>query len=655
MSYQQLQPNFAEVELGNNKIEVFKAEYSKDFFDECIKDNNRDFYFHREGDSVYALPEKDALPRPLGFEISTIEFNTFPYLISKILSIALKRIFESHGRKVYKQKYSSTSIFTIDKEGTFKIGALELVPKCIFSVHPISRSTKIIYLITLSKEYKPNFHIDIGEIGRTGIDMRDIETKADRIIPSRSNIKKYLDRSRLQGKYDTEFERISSKSMEFEFIKNTFAYLNLNKVELGFGGLTIEKVDFLSLPNMDFEANQIKKPIHYYYNNHTTSGYIHSAISQLKPLSFDIFCGRAINLCVFIPNSEAKQCERAVDDLCTNLRNIFHIPKINLKKYYVDSDRREHKTIISKFGDKEFDLAIVFLYTRDKQQPKAKSAYNRLKAQLISKKIPSQTFLVENARQNNQYTLRNLALNIYAKMGGTPWSIEKEDAIENEYVIGIGSTIDESGVRNIGFANVFDYQGSYIVGSCSPLCKIQDYRRHLKNYISTLIQDIIVAKGIVKDEKIRLIFHIFKDASRRYELAAINECLEEYVDYQIEFAIVNVSYNHPFKLFKDIEQQVDRGTYISLNENLALLSMGGKGRKPLQIRLDRRSTYIDLFELSKQILFFSHLSHRTFFPGNSPVTVVYPQRLARLTSDLLSIPHWDIDSLQGMKDQLWFI
>jgi hypothetical protein len=83
--------------------------------------------------------------------------------------------------------------------------------------------------------------------------------------------------------------------------------------------------------------------------------------------------------------------------------------------------------------------------------------------------------------------------------------------------------------------------------------------------------------------------------------------------------------------------------------------MGGKGNTPLQIRLDSRSTYKDLFELSKQVLFFSHLSHRSFSPGKNPVTVVYPHRLAQLTSDLLAINHWDIDSLYGMRDKLWFI
>lgn len=83
--------------------------------------------------------------------------------------------------------------------------------------------------------------------------------------------------------------------------------------------------------------------------------------------------------------------------------------------------------------------------------------------------------LVENVRSNNEYILRNLLLNVYVKIGGILWFIEKDGFIINEFVIGVGFIIDENGIRNIGFVSVFDYLGFYIVGSCSLLCKIDDY------------------------------------------------------------------------------------------------------------------------------------------------------------------------------------
>ncbi|MDP5141606.1 Piwi domain-containing protein [Rheinheimera baltica] len=650
-----LQPNFAEIELSKDEVAVFRTEYSKELFDECIGDDNKSYFYYRDGRYLYALPEPEVADRPIGFDTVLIDCQSSPGVISKLIAMSLKHFFELHNRKVFKVKYSSLYTFNIASEPPFQLDALELTPNCYFSVHHVFANNKVIFIFTLAKEYKPLFVKELNEIEKQGVDTRDFDIKNDRVIASRSNVKKYLERTNMQAKYDSEMERISSKTNEHHFIEKTFEFISKNSSNIGIGGINISKVNFLSLPNTKFDISLIQKPIQYYYNKNTTKGYTHTAISQLKPLSFDQFYGKPVSICAFIPKSDAKQCERMLSTLHENLVNIFHLTDINIDHIYVDEDRREHADIISKFSSQQFDLSIIFLYRNDKEQQKSKSAYNRLKAKLISKQIPSQTVLVENARTNNEYTLRNLSLNVYAKIGGTPWSIEKDSSTINEFVIGVGSTIDEQGTRNIGFASVFDHLGSYIVGSCSPLCKISDYRANLQNYISQLITEVVEVRSIPKGSKIRLTFHLFKDASRKYELSAINQCLEEFTDYEIEFAILSVSYNHPFKLFKNIKDQLDRGCFIKLSANQALMSMGGKGSTPLLVKLDSRSTYKDLFELTKQILFFSHLSHRSFSPGKNPVTVVYPHRLAQLTSDLLAINHWDIDSLYGMRDKLWFI
>lgn len=338
-----------------------------------------------------------------------------------------------------------------------------------------------------------------------------------------------------------------------------------------------------------------------------------------------------------------------------NLQTIFHVTGLNIVNIYVGNDRREHDKIISEFSNKQFDLAFIFLFQDDKKQETSKSAYNKLKAKLISKQIPSQTVLMENVRANNQYTLRNIALNVYSKLGGTPWSIENDSTGGEEFIIGVGSSIDRLGTRNIGFASVFDHFGSYLIGSCSQLCQINSYKENLSTYLSAALDEIIESRGIKVGSKIRLIFHIYKPASQRYEISAIDECLEKFSDYEIEHAIVHVSYEHPFKIFKNIDQQLDRGCLVSLTPLQSLLCMGGAGNTPLQITLDKRSTYKDIFELSKQILFFSHLSHRSFIPANKPVTTTYPNLLAKLTGDLMAIHHWDPDMLHGMREKLWFI
>ncbi len=651
----QLQPNFAEVELATDEISIYATQYSDEFFKECISEKDSGYFFYRDGNNIYALPEKDKLSRPIGFEKTTISVREAPYVFSRLINLAFKNLFESLGRKIYRKKYSSISSFQIASEDSFKIGELELVPKCEYSILPVIKVDKVIFIITVAKEYKPIFDQSLDKYKQKGIDTRDWNFKNERIIATRSNVKKYLERSNLQSKYESVIERLESKENEFRFIENTFNYFKNNIDIITSPSLKFKSISFLSLPNTNFEQITIKKPTLYYFNKNTTRGYIDVALEQLKPLSFDLFNRQSISFCAFIPRSDAKQCERFTNNVQQKLAQIFHLFNINIKIFYVGDDRREHLKIISEFDNKEYDLALLFLFKRDKSQKNTASAYNRLKAKLISKQIPSQSILVENARTYNEYTLKNVSLNVYSKIGGTPWSIEKDGVDENEFIIGVGSTISEEGVRNIGFASVFDHFGSYMVGSCSPLCKIEDYKESLRDYLSSILTEIIDSRSIVKSSKIRLIFHLYKDASRKYELSAINQCLEEFSEYEIEYAIVNISYNHSFKLFNNITDQLVRGCFIKITDNHAMLCMGGKGSKPLQIKLDHRSTYKDLFELSRQVLFFSHLSHRSFKPGNSPVTTIYPQRLAKLTSDLLTVNHWDVDMLHGMKDKLWFI
>lgn len=649
----QLQPNFSEIELDSSEIEIFAAAYEQKFFSEC-KEAKDDFFYYRSGNRIFAIRKSSDETKPLGFEKVKVSDQQEPYLFAKIVEIDLTSLFESLGRSVYRKKYSSVSSFTIESETASDIGFLSLIPICNFSVRPLIKNDEVILVLTISKDYKPRFTKSEQEFQTAGIDTRDLDTKNGHLVASRANIKKYLLRTSLQSKYDNIESRLRQKAVEYEFIQRTSAYLIKNASSIGHNDLKIQKFNFLNIPNAKFEQHDLNKPVLYYHNNNTTRGFIHTALEQLRPYSFDIFSGKSLSLCAFVPESEAKQCERFLASLKDMLKTIFHISELNIEKIYVGNDRRLHDKIISEFDNKQFNLAFIFLFQGDKKQETSKSAYNKLKAKLISKQIPSQTVLIENVRANNEYTLRNIALNVYAKLGGTPWSIES-DSTGEEFIIGVGSSIDRFGSRNIGFASVFDHFGSYLIGSCSQLCQINDYRQNLSTYLSNSLNEIIESRGIKAGAKVRLVFHIYKPASQKYEISAINECLEKFSDYEIEHAIVHVSYEHPYKIFKNIDQQLDRGCVINLSPLQNLLCMGGKGSTPLQITLDKRSTYKDIFELTKQVLFFSHLSHRSFVPANKPVTTTYPNLLAKLTGDLLSIHHWDPDMLHGMRDKLWFI
>lgn len=84
--------------------------------------------------------------------------------------------------------------------------------------------------------------------------------------------------------------------------------------------------------------------------------------------------------------------------------------------------------------------------------------------------------------------MANLSLNTYAKLGGTAWTIEREEKVRDELVIGIGSTISAEGHHVLGIAQVFHNDGRYILGDCTPLSTFDNYAANLeKHLISTLL------------------------------------------------------------------------------------------------------------------------------------------------------------------------
>ena len=173
-----IQPNFFEIELSISKIELYACEYSDSLFKECI--NGKDGYFYyRDGRFLFALPSKDNIDRPVGFRPEKIDVSSNPYLISKLLTNLFKIFFESKGRKVYHLKYSGESTFDISSEEPSKIGLLSLVPTCKFSVKPLENGDRVIFVMTLAKEYKPRFEQSIESYRQDGIDIRDCQFKND--------------------------------------------------------------------------------------------------------------------------------------------------------------------------------------------------------------------------------------------------------------------------------------------------------------------------------------------------------------------------------------------------------------------------------------------------------------------------------------------
>ena len=653
-----LAPNFAELILSKNTLNLFSAEFSQRFWDECREEKGDTFYYRR-GNVIYAWSRTGLQDQqPIGFTPTTVTLENNPDVFTKVIQQSLVSYFKSIPRDTFKERHSSNYFFRIDGDDeVYKISNLSFVPHFYFSVGYLKRNDRTIVYLSCWKEFKRRFEVPESSIQSEGIDTKNWDRRNDRIVGSPRNIKKYIASVRGDHQLKKIQLDINNRISEFSYIKKSLRYLNnqcpsINVID----GLKINGLSHIGIPNDDLKEFAINRPTSYFYNNATSNGRLDQLVSNLKPYTFEQMGTGTFNIVAFVPKPHAGTCDDFIGKVNLKISQIFHLNNIEFSIIQVGVNRDEHIQEISKFSHKQYDLAFSFLNLADKNQHFLQSDYNKIKAKLLGKGIPSQNFLMETVRNANQYTLNNVALNVYSKLGGTPWIIDRDNKSTLELIIGIGSSLDQDNNRTIGFASVFDHHGAYVLGGCSPLSNMENYAEKLRDHLKGIVAEAIQVQGVEPNSTIRLIFHLFKDASRYYEIKAILETIECFADYKIEYSLVHISYHHPYRLYqgegKDI---VKRGTFIEISDNWALLNMGVQRSTPLLIKIDPRSTYSDLYDLSKQILHFAHLSHKSFMPSNEPVTTKYSAELAKRTNDLLTVPYWDVDMLEQLKDRVWFI
>jgi hypothetical protein len=308
-------------------------------------------------------------------------------------------------------------------------------------------------------------------------------------------------------------------------------------------------------------------------------------------------------------------------------------------------------------GLKTCSLAIIIVNEAHEALSANDSPYFVCKAKLIGQGLPTQDIQIETIQNRvHPLALSNISLNIYAKLGGTAWTIEKEEKLKDELVIGVGSTKSANGNNILGIAQIFHPDGRYIVGNCSPLSTFENYSKNLEEYLYETLSQIIEAH-INTSKSFRLIFHLYKSASQQYEITAIENVIKRFDNYTFDYALLHLGYGHNFRMyFDDGRGKLKKGSYVQITPYMALLHFVPISVLPLKIEIDPRSKgFTDLFYLSKQVYWFSNLSHRSYNPSKKTVTIMYPSLMAALTEKLSLVDGWNYDMLGYVRDKQWFI
>ena len=355
----------------------------------------------------------------------------------------------------------------------------------------------------------------------------------------------------------------------------------------------------------------------------------------------------------------------------------------------------EYYKIITHLDDKP-DIAIIEIPASFRKYRIEENPYYLLKARLLAKDIPVQFVTTEVIKTANEYVLNQMALQVYAKLGGVPWVLSSSQSVDRELVIGIGNSFiyDNSFVGNkqervVGITTFFSGDGQYLLAETAKDVPYKEYFDELLKSLKNSFDLLYKQQGWRKGDTIRLIFHIFKPI-KNIEFDVVSSLIKDYSDYRIQFAFVTISKHHPFLLFdpsqegrydrwsrKTIGEYVPvRGSNLILDSSSCLVQMLGtkeikSGRhgssNPILIKIrhpegnaDSRDIedllFTDLHYVVQQLYQFTYLSWRSFMPNENPATLLYSTLLSDLLGKLRRISFWHPDAVNfNLKRKKWFL
>jgi hypothetical protein len=327
-----------------------------------------------------------------------------------------------------------------------------------------------------------------------------------------------------------------------------------------------------------------------------------------------------------------------------------------------------------------WDLALVQVKQSFKDLPAEQNPYYVGRSLFLLHQVAIQDFTLELLSQSDislGYSLNNMALASYAKMGGVPWLLKSSPTLSHELVIGIGSAnLYEDRLtksqRIMGITTVFSGDGSYIVSNTSKAVAPNQYAAALVDVLKQTIEKVKSRLNWQRGDTIRIVFHASVKKFNHDEIDAVKKVIEQYREYNIEYAFLKISDHHGLHLFNSETANEKKGKFAPLrgqvyklsdHENLVYL-IGQKELKQtsdghprgLILSVHRDSTFKDIKYLTAQLFNFSAHSWRSYFPNPMPVTITYSDLIAHHLGWLNKIPGWNDTVMHSKIGQTqWFL
>lgn len=461
--------------------------------------------------------------------------------------------------------------------------------------------------------------------------------------------------------------------------------------------LTTANTIELKTPTFIFDPAATKTINTYPDNGLNNFGPYDSTIFDIKSPNILCICNKAIrgNFTQFLSNLKDGLPQSRYFQKGLQKKYDLHNVTFDVKDIQTNT-LNEYQKVISEYDDNKPHLAIIEIPESFKLQNDQNNPYYQIKAKFLSLEIPVQFVTTRIVNNYSEYILNSIALQIYAKLGGTPWVLPTQRSVDRELVIGIGHSWlrknQYSGSENnrvVGITTFLSSDGQYFLGDKVKDAAFENYFQELLKSLKQSIQRLSSEQGWSDGDTVRLIFHIFKPI-KNVEFDVISQLIKEISQYKIKFAFVTIGNTHPTMLFDPNQKGVtsygsnvpkgefipSRASNVFLDSETCIVQMLGANElktskhgmsKPIQIKIRTPQgnynnselndmLFYDLRYITQQIFSFTYLSWRSFLPSEEPATMKYSYLISKLLGKMRDIQGWDADKLNySLKRKKWFL
>lgn len=293
--------------------------------------------------------------------------------------------------------------------------------------------------------------------------------------------------------------------------------------------------------NLDFETNELL-PVSYLKKKCYLLSDNKEVFSQYKLKDFGVYkqIEDPIDIYFYYKPGEGAIVKNFYQQLENLLTKTYKL-KVNFESFRVEQINKTNiNKLIRKINNSQINKSLVIFLSENKY--KNSDEYYLCKYEFTKNNIPTQFLTYPTVR--NKYSVNNLALQIFSKLGGTPWRVKPRN--QDCLIIGLGQANKREKRGNkfitsryFAYSVLLDSSGVY--KSLRIVSEADNKNSYLKNLGSSLV-DIFNEYG---DKYEKIVIHTpFK--VKRDELKQIKDSITKVISKEFDFVVIRINTKNKF-------------------------------------------------------------------------------------------------------------